>query len=356
MMKILHILNHIRETGNGIVNVAVDLACLQSKSGHQVGIASAGGEYQALLDRYGAHHFELDQTRRPKSLLLASQRYRRLIKEFKPDIVHAHMMTGAILAKALRFGQPYTLISTVHNEFQRSATWMGLADGVIAVSQAVADAMERRGIPAAKLRVVRNGTLGSPRQQTEVVPSDRDLHHPAIATVAGMNHRKGIADLIAAFSQIATQFPAAHLYLIGNGPDRTEFEALAHASPAAGRIHFEGFQPDPQSYLRSADIFVLASHQEPFGLVISEAREVGCAIIASHVDGIPEALDQGQAGLLVPPQNPAALAATLTQLLSNPATLQFWQKQAQQNIDWLSSQRVCAETQAIYEEFCPFPP
>jgi glycosyltransferase involved in cell wall biosynthesis len=354
-MKILHILNHIRETGNGIVNVAIDLACLQAQAGHQVAVASVGGDYQALLEHYGAQHFEIDQTRRPRPLLIASQQYRRLIKEFKPDIVHAHMMTGAILARALRFGHPYSLISTVHNEFQRSATWMGLADGVIAVSQAVADAMKRRGIPLAKLRVVRNGTLGSPRQQTKTTPSVQDLHHPAIATVAGMNHRKGIADLITAFSQLTTYFPDAHLYLIGDGPDRAKFEAMAKASTAAKHIHFEGFQPDPQSYLRAADIFVLASHREPFGLVISEAREVGCAIIASQVDGIPEALDQGQAGLLVPPKNPAVLTEALTKLLSDQATLQYWRKQAQQNIDWLSIQRVFTETQAIYEEFAETP-
>ena len=350
-MKVLHLVNHIRNTGNGIVNVAVDLACKQARSGHQVGVASAGGEYCFLLDRYGIQHFELDQTRRPKSLLLASQRYRRLIREFRPDIVHAHMMTGAILARALRFGHPYTLISTVHNEFQRSATWMGLADGVIAVSQAVAEAMEQRGIPAAKLRVVRNGTLGSPRQQVEAVPRVQDLHHPAIATVAGMYHRKGIADLIAAFDQIATPFPNAHLYLIGDGPDRVAFEAQAKQASCSNRIHFEGFQPKPQHYLRAADIFVLVSHKDPFPLVLPEAREAGCAIVASQVDGIPEALEQGQAGLLVPPKNPAALAEVLTKLLSNQATLQYWQKQSQKNIDWLSTQRVFTETQAIYEEF-----
>jgi hypothetical protein len=62
-MRILHILNHIQEIGNGIVNVAIDLACLQAKAGHEVSVASAGGEYEELLSRYGAKHFKLDQTR-----------------------------------------------------------------------------------------------------------------------------------------------------------------------------------------------------------------------------------------------------------------------------------------------------
>jgi glycosyltransferase involved in cell wall biosynthesis len=349
-MRILHILNHVQEIGNGIVNVAVDLACLQAKAGHELGVASAGGEYEELLTRYGARHFKLDQTRKPINLLKAASRYRTIVQEFQPDIVHAHMMTGVVLARILRAKTRYGLVSTVHNEFQRSAVLMGLADCVIAVSNAVSCSMTRRGIPHKKLRVVCNGTLGSPRSRplNEYLPLP--LKRPAIATVAGMYRRKGIAELIDAFAQIALDFPDAHLYLIGNGPDRALFEAQAQNTPVADRIHFEGFQPEPQRYLLATDIFVLASHREPFGLVLSEAREAGCAIIATDVDGIPEALDGGQAGLLVPPADSQALAAALVQLLSDPNVLHTWKKQAQHNLDWLTAGRVNEETLAVYRE------
>ncbi|MGH1392757.1 MAG: glycosyltransferase, partial [Trichormus sp.] len=120
-MRVLHILNHVREIGNGIVNVAVDLACLQAKSGHDVAIASAGGEYEILLAQYGVQHFQLDQTRTPMNLIHAVRGYREIIKEFQPDIVHAHMMTGVVLGKILKAGNSYALVATVHNEFQRSA-------------------------------------------------------------------------------------------------------------------------------------------------------------------------------------------------------------------------------------------
>jgi glycosyltransferase involved in cell wall biosynthesis len=116
------------------------------------------------------------------------------------------------------------------------------------------------------------------------------------------------------------------------------------------RIHFEGFQPEPQGYLQSTDIFVLASHQEPFGLVLSEAREAGCAIVASQVDGIPEALDGGRAGILVPPANPAALAEAIAQLLQNYDWLNTWKCLAQENLEWLSIKRVNNETLAVYSE------
>ncbi|MBD2450640.1 glycosyltransferase family 4 protein [Nostoc sp. FACHB-152] len=356
-MRILHITNHLQKVGNGIVNVAVDLACLQSQDSHDVAVASAGGEFETLLAHHNVKHFRLNQSRQPLNLLKAVLCLRDIIQEFQPDIIHAHMMTGVLLAGFLRKGYNYSLVSTVHNEFQRSAVLMGLADRVIAVSQAVSDSMVRRGIPQSKLRVVANGTLNSPRHPSIQNYQPLPLHSPAITTVAGMYTRKGIAELIAAFSKIASDFPQAHLYLVGDGPERSIFEKLAKStsfSDACGglrqRIHFEGFQPEPQRYMLATDIFVLASHCESFGLVLTEAREAGCAIVASDVDGIPETLDNRQAGILVPPKDSQTLATALAQLLSNPVQLQYWKNRAKQNLERFSAVRVHEETMSVYRE------
>jgi len=349
-MRILHILNHIREVGNGIVNVAVDLACLQAQAGHQVAVASNGGEYETLLAQYGVEHWPLNQTRRWKNLAGAASQYRTIIYQCQPDIVHAHMMTGVVLAKLLKFAARYRLISTVHNEFQRSALLMGWADQAIAVSEAVAQSMHQRGIPLAKLSTIRNGPVGSPRQlpiaQVEPLP----LQKPAVVTVAGLNPRKGISILIEGFNQMALAFPQAHLYIVGEGPDRAKFEQQARNSKANDRIHFEGFQPEPQRYLLAADVFVLASVQEPFGLVLAEARAAGCAIVASRVDGIPEALDMGAAGWLVPPADSGAIAQAVTRLLEDSDLRQLWQQKAQRNLENLSAQRMSEETLALYKK------
>lgn len=349
-MRVIHILNHVREIGNGIVNVAVDLACLQANNGHDVVVVSGGGEYEKLLASYGVQHFQLDQTRTPINLIKAAGCYQAIIKEFQPDIVHAHMMTGVVLGKVLKGASHYSLVATVHNEFQRSAILMGLADRVIAVSKAVAQSMARRGIPGHKLRIISNGTLGSVRTRNIKEYQPVELQQPAIATVAGMYQRKGISELIDAFTQIAGEFPEAHLYLVGNGPDRQTFEEKAQNTPFKHRIHFEGFQPEPQRYLLAADIFVLASHRDPSPLVIPEAREAGCAIVASNVDGIPEALDGGKAGILVPPKDSQSLANALAELLRNPPILSQWKEQAQQNLAWLTVGRVNQETVAVYSE------
>jgi glycosyltransferase involved in cell wall biosynthesis len=344
-MNILHILNTLSHHGNGIVNVAVDLACIQAQRGHTVAIASSGGGYESLLAQYGVQHFDLNQKRTPHHLFQAACSYRKIIRQFQPEIVHAHMMTGMILSRCCKGSSQYKTVSTVHNEFQRSAILMGLADNVIAVSRSVASSMAKRGIPANKLHIVYNGILNSPRTPNidSVIPVQ--LHHPAITTVAGMYDRKGISELISAFCKIATDFPTAHLYLIGNGPDRSKFEAQAAATAFTDRIHFEGFQAAPQRYLKSTDIFVMASHKESFGLAIAEA---GCAIIGSNVDGIPEVLDHGNAGYLVPPKQPEKIATYLRQLLHDPITLRQAQQKARSNLEWLSLYRAHEETMRVY--------
>jgi glycosyltransferase involved in cell wall biosynthesis len=348
-MRILHLTNHVEKIGNGIVNVAIDLACQQAKLGHDVAVASAGGGFETLLQSYGIDHFHLDQSRTPIKLLKAAWRYLEIVQKFQPDIVHAHMMTGVILASVLR-NSSYRLVSTVHNEFQRSAIFMGLADRVIAVSHAVAKSMERRGIPQRKLSVVANGTLGSPRHLNIKEYQPLPLQRPAITTVAGMYQRKGIGELIDAFMEIADKFPNAHLYLVGDGPDRQMFEEKVNKTELTHRIHFEGFQTEPQKYMLASDVFVLASYHESFGLVLTEAREAGCAIVASDVDGIPETLDNRQAGVLVPPKDSHALAEAIAKLLNDPTQLRKWKLVAGQNLERFSTARVNKETLAIYRE------
>jgi glycosyltransferase involved in cell wall biosynthesis len=261
------------------------------------------------------------------------------------------MMTGALLGRAVRLGASYRLVTTVHNEWQRSAIIMGVGDRVIAVSDAVARHMNRRGIPNGKLRVVRNGPLGSPRRSRVAAPSSPiRLRHPAIVTVAGLSRRKGISELITAFEAISNRFPDACLYVVGDGPDGQIFKAEATATTCRDRIYFIGFVPDPRPYLSDADIFVLASHKDPFPLVIAEAREAGSAIIASQVDGIPEALEGGRAGILVPPGDAIALSMALAKLLQDPEERAVWQRRSAANLEWLQLSRASDETVAIYRE------
>ena len=348
-MRVLHLLNDVTCVGNGIVNVAVDLACTQAKKGHQVVVASAGGAFEDLLGNYGVTHVRVVQQGGLRTTFRALILIGRLIRRFHPDVVHVHMRTGVLLACAVKPIGSFRIIATVHNEFQRGAVLMGLADRVIAVSAAVRTKLIKRGIPARRLDTVRNGTLGSPRY-TLFDPSGPKptLLHPCVATVAGLFDRKGILDILSAFEILGGAHPNLHLYLIGDGPQRTKYEAVANKSSHHGRIHFEGFQPDVSVYLEQVDIFVLASHNEPFGLAVGEARKAGAAIIATDVDGIPEVLENGARGILVKPRDPQSLAAAVHRLLHDPEQLRHWRKQASENMEWLSVERMATQVLEVY--------
>jgi glycosyltransferase involved in cell wall biosynthesis len=348
-MRLLHILNHVARIGNGIVNVAVDLACVQAREGHQVWVASKGGEYEALLAKYGVRHVRVDQARRPATLARALLALRALIRQERIEIVHAHMVTGYALARALRPFATWRLVASVHNEWQRSSTLMRGADRVITMSEDAVPRLAARGMRRARLRPVRNGTVGSPRL-LDVASDAVALESPAVVTVAGLYERKGIGHLITAFNELAASRPAVHLYIVGEGPDRARFERQAESSAARGRIHFEGFRPSPRPYLQAATVFVLASLAEPGGLVLPEARDCGCAIVATAVDGSPELLDGGRAGVLVPPGDVPALTAAIARLLDDGDERQRWRAAARTNLDWLRIERQHEETLAVYRD------
>jgi glycosyltransferase involved in cell wall biosynthesis len=347
-MRVLHLLNHTNRL-NGHVHAAVDLACAQAKLGHSVAIASGGGDFDALLASNGVESKLLNHDRRPSVLLKSLAALRRLERGWRPDVIHAHMMTSAILAWPICRFTRTPLITTVHNEFQKSSILMGLGTRVIAVSEAVRRSMQKKRIPETKLRVVLNGTIGSARFEGKT-RSPRQLDGPAIIFVGGLHPRKGLPDLFAAFDIVSRSNRAARLYIVGDGPHRDEYLKSVSTLNCAAAVTFFGPQDEPFPFLSGADIFVLPSHADPAPLVLSEAREAGCAIIATEVDGIPQLLEYGKAGILVPARNPRALAEAICSLLNSPQELQEWRQKSQYCIDHLTIARVARDTLEIYTE------
>jgi glycosyltransferase involved in cell wall biosynthesis len=352
-MKILHITNDVTDRGNGIINAAVDLAAGQVAQGHTVVIASAGGGYEPLLRRLKIEHLPLDQTRRPLPLIKALITLRRYLREVQPDVVHVHTRTSLSLAWFITRFTRHPLVAHLQNVHEPISVMMRLADRVIVCSEAVGRTMLAIGIPEAKISVVHNAPFQSPRLPTFDSVQPVSIEHPAIVTVCGMFHRKGIADLIAAFEKVASRIQNAHLYLVGNGPERELFQQQAIASGYGHRIHFEGFQANPQSYMRAAEIFVLASRRESFGLVLVEARQAGCAIIASDVDGIPEALDHGAAGILFPPSDVEQLTKEILYLLEHDEDRKSLQQKAPIGIERFHYMTMAKGMSEVYRELLP---
>ena len=342
--------------GNGTVNLMVDLACVQARMGQEVVVASSGGGFEPLLRRHGITHIPLQQSRQPWRVPSMIAGFNRLIDRFDPDIVHAHMMTGALISRFGSMRRRFALVTTVHHELQKSASLVRAGDRMVAVSSAVAKDLEARGLGSERLSIVLNGAVGAPRLVFRPAAKPVRLSHPNIVCVAGMYRRKGIADLLHAFALVHEQsaderefLPEPHLYIVGDGPDRISLESLAAELGIASVVHFTGFVADPRPYYAEADVFALLSREDPAPLVIAEAREAGCAIVATRVGGIPEMLDEGASGVLVPPGEPAQAAAKLHWLLLDAQARGQYAVRARQNLQPLSLERVSGEYMTVYQ-------
>ena len=346
-LRIVHLLNELAQLGNGIVNVAIDLAVEHARAGHDVTVAAPDGAYAELLRANGVRHFLLEPSGGARPLT-AVFKLRGYIRRNGTEIVHAHMMTGAVIGRLACAGTKARMVTTVHNSWQRHSVLMRLGHRVIAVSDAVRDDMIQRGVPAARIETVLNGTIGTMRAPAGVPPAPVTLNHPNVVTVAGMYVRKGIADLIEATAMVRERVPTVTTYLLGDGPDRAHFEQLARDRGIGGSVVFLGFRADAELVMKQADVFVLASHADPNPLVIPEARAAGLPIVATRVDGIPESLDGGDAGLLVPPHAPDALANAIAGLLLAPEQRSRLSAAASRNLERLTVRRMAGETLDVY--------
>jgi glycosyltransferase involved in cell wall biosynthesis len=129
---------------------------------------------------------------------------------------------------------------------------------------------------------------------------------------------KGQTFLLRAWPAVLEGEPRALLLLAGDGPDEGALTAQAAALGLGRSVRFLGFRQDVPSLLACAEVLVLPSLNEGFGMVLVEAMAMGKPVVASAVGGVPEVVLDGQAGLLIPPADPRALAAAILRLLADP--------------------------------------
>ena len=191
---------------------------------------------------------------------------------------------------------------------------------------------DRRVAHSESLRAEALQTFGSAADPVQVIPlgipmpPETNGHQSVLPpgyllTVAKLHSRKGIDVLLRAIPQLEETGPTPPLVLVGDGPEQARLEALAKTLGIATRVYFLGDLPLEQvaPLYRHCRFLVLPSRFEPFGLVLLEAMAAGKAVVATRVGGIPEFVQDGETGLLVPPEDPAALAAAIRRLLEEPS-------------------------------------
>ena len=352
-MRIIHLVNHCNH-GHGNAHVAVDLACRQAEQGHEVIYASGGGDYLELLARYGVRHeLVIQNSRNPVQLFRSVLRLVALCRTFKPQVLHAHMMAGAVFGYLVSTLTRAPLITTVHNSFDKHSVLMRLGDRVVAVSEAERASLLSSGYKPAALRVVLNGPNHSPRDGFMVAGTKTgriEIENPCVVTVCGLHKRKGVDDLIIGFAEAVDLSPDWRLYIVGDGPDKEKLVDLTNSLGMDDRIKFLGSVANPAQILSEADIFVLASYADPCCLAIGEAREAGCAIVATAVGGTPELLEGGAAGKLVSAGAPTQIAAELQTLMADQTILEDWRRRSHQGSEYFRVARVADDYLRIYQD------
>jgi glycosyltransferase involved in cell wall biosynthesis len=350
-MRILHLLNHCNH-GHGNAHVAVDLATVQASAGHDVTYVSAGGDYEFLLRDSGVRiETVVLKPLNPITAAIAIYRLLKICRRVRPQVIHAHMMAGALVGYAVSRLTGIPLVTTVHNSFDWHSSIMRLGDRIVAVSQAEKLALEKRGFPQKRLRVVLNGPNLSPRDQQRPAGAPApETARPCVTTVCGLHHRKGVLDLLQGFVRASARYPGWTLYIVGDGPDRERLQAQVKELQPAGEVVFTGNVANPKRVLDASDIFVLASYADPCSLAVAEARFAGCAVIATAVGGTPELLGRGEYGLLVAPGRPDQIEEALRRLMSSAEELRIWRDKAVKDAHYLTIARVCEDYERVYDE------
>lgn len=225
------------------------------------------------------------------------------------------------------------------------------ADAVICPCRVLRDQLAAAGVPDDRLALVYGAIDARPFFEGR-------LKRGGAATVIGILGRlvpgKGHAVLLDAFARLGTLSPSTTLHVVGDGPERAVLEAQAERLRVADRVRFLGFQADIPRLMAALDVVVLAStHTEVLPLVVMEAMAAGCAVVATSVGGVPELVEEGQSGLLVPPGDVDALASALHRLIGDADLRARLGRGAVSRIQQqFTLPRMVVETERIYQQVC----
>jgi glycosyltransferase involved in cell wall biosynthesis len=252
---------------------------------------------------------------------------RRWLRRCRPDLLHAHYASGYGTTAMLAGWRP-TLLSVWGSDVydfpydSRLKGWLlrrnlRFADALASTSHAMAQQVRRIWPGVGKIAITPFGV------DLELFkPAPRTLGPVTIGTVKTLASKYGVDTLLQAFARFAAGSDA-RLIIVGDGPQRDELQILARQLGIAEQVQWPGAVPhaDVPQWLQQLDIYVAVSRldSESFGVAVVEAMACGVPVVVSDAGGLPEVVVHGDSGLVVPRDDPAALATSLQRLLDEPA-------------------------------------
>jgi glycosyltransferase involved in cell wall biosynthesis len=285
--------------------------------------------------------FIQEARRRKLNLMLLDQRTmidphlifeaRKIVLEQGIDLIQTHGYKSHLIGFFLRlfcrspwiaFAHGYTYGNWKMRLYNRmDLLLLRFADRVVAVSDATRRLLERNGVPAEKIELIYNAIdpddAGSQADAAEV----RRRHGLApdqkvIGVIGRFNPEKGQGIFLKAMKKVVQHCPEVKALLIGDGPDQTELERYCREYGLRDRVVFTGYQENISDYYQILDLLVLPSLSEGLPNTVLEAMSFAVPVVATSVGGVPEVIEK-ENGVLVPPNDPEALAKGMIELLQN---------------------------------------
>lgn len=277
---------------------------------------------------------------------------RQELRHLKPDLLHVHLFHASVLVASLPRTDPRILThhhGSLYRDQGKGLTmlldrWAGARyDRVVAVSEAVADfLMGTYRYQRQRIDVIHNGWLGSPASRTGTGVDFLSVSH--------LRREKGHHVLLEAFALVRERAPGARLRLLGDGPLRADLERRADELGISDGVEFTGAVEDVWGHLAEAQVAVLPSLTEPQGIAVLEALAAGCPLVASRVGGIPEMVDHGRNGHLVPPGDAPALAAAMLRLHRDDQLRARYRDEGLRTADQWRMETTVRRYEALYRE------
>ncbi len=290
--------------------------------------------------------------------LIAAAALRRTILRRNIRIVHAHTAHAAALAALATLRTPARLVVTRRVDFplrsNPASRWKyRRADGVIAISRAVADVMAAGGVIPSRIEVIPSGIdLSRPapapsrdRFAALGVPADAMV----VVQVAQLVGHKDPVTFVEAIAVARRRVPSLHAILAGDGPLREAVDAAIARHQLAGVVHAAGYRTDADALLASADVVALSSREEGMGTVLLDAMAFGKPVVATRAGGIPEVIEDGVSGVLTPPGDAAALGGAIADLCESPDRRAALSSAARVRAARFSMTVTAARTASVYD-------
>jgi glycosyltransferase involved in cell wall biosynthesis len=280
------------------------------------------------------HTLSLPPWRKPLAFFQrrsAIQRLEALVNQLNPAMMHVNdiwWVPHTVRAIASSSYNPVPIVAHVRQEIEPAKVGrygLDRVETVIAISRQIEKSLIAGGVSARKVRTVYSGIDLSKKQSTHDSQAIRQLigvpnGAVLVGTVANLFSRKGYEVMVRALPAIVRAVPTVHYVIVGSDDNdyAARLKRLAHELKIVDRVHIVGFQDPVQPFLASLDLYVHPALMEGFGIAVVEAMAMGKAVVATTTGGLPEVVAQGETGLLVPPGDIEALAATVVALLEDP--------------------------------------